>query len=54
MQLAALVNVGFESSVIQDGSKTYKASGTVPYMFESSVIQDGSKPIVKKEAEGKT
>ena len=33
----------FESSVIQDGSKTRSCSARLSKAFESSVIQDGSK-----------
>ena len=35
----------FESSVIQDGSKTWATARPTEAMFESSVIQDGSKTL---------
>ena len=39
----------FESSVIQDGSKTVLAQVSVVAPFESSVIQDGSKTEQRSE-----
>ena len=43
MDSPCFISLVFESSVIQDGSKTIKGSGISWKEFESSVIQDGSK-----------
>ena len=40
-------SIGFESSVILEGSKTHALARINAQMFESSVILEGSKTVVK-------